>query len=155
MDLKDKKILLTGASGFLGTNVLEKLIARGVPKENIRMPHSAEMDLRKLADCDRAVEGQNIVIHAAGITGNAEFHKAHPAEIFYDNLSMGVQLMDAVRRAGVEKFITIGSATEYPEQAPMPLNEENLWLGPVEETHAPYTVAKKMMLVEAQAYRAQ
>lgn len=155
MDLKDKKILVTGAGGFLGTHILETLVARGVPERNILMPRSTELDLRKLGDCDKAVEGQHLVIHTAGITGNIEFHKAHPAEIFYDNLVMGVQLMEAARRGGVEKFITIGSATEYPEYAPVPLNEENLWLGPVEETHVSYTIAKKMLLVEAQAYRAQ
>jgi GDP-L-fucose synthase len=155
MELTDKKIVLTGGAGFLGTHVFNKLIDRGVPRENIFIPRSADLDLRKIEDCERAVNGRQVVIHTAGVTGNAEFHKAHPGSIFYDNLTMGVQLMDAARRAGVEKFVTIGSATEYPLNVPMPLNEENLWLGPVEENHAPYTIAKKMLLVEAQAYRNQ
>lgn len=155
MDLRDKKILLTGGNGFLGTHVLEALIARGVSQENVFMPRSAELDLRILTNCARAVKGRQIVIHTAGITGNAEFHKAHPGSIFYDNLVMGVQLMEAARNAGVEKFVTIGSATEYPSSAVMPLTEDELWIGPVERNHEAYTIAKKMLLVEAQAYRSQ
>lgn len=155
IDLINKKILVTGGSGFLGSHLFKKLTERGVPENKIFIPRSSYLDLRKIDDCKRAVDGQNIIIHAAGITGNVEFHKTHPGAIFYDNLVMGVQLMEMARIAGVEKFITIGSATEYPLLAPMPLNEENLWIGPVEENHAPYTIAKKMLLVEAQAYRAQ
>lgn len=155
MELKDKKILLTGGSGFLGAHVSATLVARGVAKENIFSPRSRELDLRKLADCEAAVKGRDLVIHAAGITGDVEFHKAHPGSIFYDNLVMGVQLMDAARRAGVKKFVTIGSATEYPSGADMPLREDELWNGPVEKNHEAYTIAKKMLLVEAQSYRKQ
>jgi len=106
-------------------------------------------------DCERAVAGRHLIIHTAGITGNAEFHKAHPGTIFYDNLVMGVQLMEAARNAGAEKFVTIGSATEYPSNADMPLVEDELWKGSVEENHEAYTIAKKMLLVEAQSYRKQ
>lgn len=155
MVLKDKKILVTGGSGFFGKNIIEALAKRGVSKENIFAPRMAELDLRKKEDCELAVKSKDVVIHLAGITGNAEFHRSHPAEVFYDNLMMGVELMDTARRAGVQKFVTIGSVTEYPEKARLPFHEEDLWIGAVEPIHAPYTVAKKMLLVEAQAYRKQ
>ena len=155
MDWREKKILVTGAAGFLGNHIVAYLKKRGIDESNILTPRSAEYDLRKRADCERAVAGRDLVIHAAGITGNAEFHKAHPADIFYENLTMGVELMEAARKAGVKKFVTIGSATEYPNNAPLPFKEENLWIGPVESMHAPYTVAKKMLLAQGQAYRAQ
>ncbi|MBI2048839.1 MAG: NAD-dependent epimerase/dehydratase family protein [Candidatus Liptonbacteria bacterium] len=155
MNLVDKKILVTGGSGFFGRHIVDCLIARGVPEGNIFAPRMKEFDLRRKEDCESAVKSIDVVIHLAGITGNAEFHKNHPAEVFYDNLMMGVELMDAARRAGVQKFITIGSVTEYPEKARLPFHEEDLWIGAVEPIHAPYTVAKKMLLVEAQAYRKQ
>jgi GDP-L-fucose synthase len=155
MDLKNKKILLTGGGGFFGKHLFKKLISRGVSESNIFMPGSVEFDLRERGNCERAVKGRDIVIHVAGVTGNVEFHASHPAKIFYDNIMMGVELMETARRAGVTKFVTIGSATEYPEHSPLPLAEENLWIGPVELLHAPYTIAKKMLLVQAQAYRKQ
>ena len=155
IDLRDKKILVTGGAGFLGTRVVKCLIARGVPEKNITVPRVEETDLREYAACEQAVRGIDIVIHLAGVTGDAEFHRAHPAQIFYDNLSMGVQLMEASRQAGVKKFIAAGSITEYPESAPLPYREENLWIGPFEHLHAPYTVVKKMLGVQAEAYRAQ
>ncbi|OGY24443.1 MAG: GDP-fucose synthetase, partial [Candidatus Woykebacteria bacterium GWB1_45_5] len=128
---------------------------RGVSKENVFVPRSKEVDLRKKENCVAVVRGQDIVIHLAGTTGGIAFHKEHPAQTFYDNLMMGVELMEAARNACVEKFVTIGSATEYPEHAPLPFKEENLWLGPSEEIHVPYAIAKKMLLVQAQAYRKQ
>lgn len=155
MVLKDKKVLVTGGSGFFGTNFIERLTSRGVPKEDIFSPRIEELDLRKREDCELAVKGIDVVIHLAGITGNAEFHRKHPADVFYDYLIMGVELMDAARRAGVKKFVTIGSITEYPEKARLPFREEDLWIGAPEAIHAPYTVAKKMLLVQAQAYRKQ
>jgi GDP-L-fucose synthase len=155
MDLKSKKILLTGGAGFLGSHVVKKLLDCGVRRENIFVPRSRELDLRDKKNCERVVLGQNLVIHLAGITGDTEFHRENPAKIFYDNLMMGVELMEAARLTGVEKFVTIGSATEYPENAPLPMSEENLWIGFPEAVHAPYTVAKKMLLVQAQAYRKQ
>ncbi len=155
MDLKDKKILVTGGAGFLGSRIVEKLIERGVAREYISVPRSRDFDLRSAEACARAVLGQDIVIHAAATTGGIVFHEEHPAKVFYDNLMMGVELMEASRKAGVEKFVTIGSATEYPENAPIPYAEENLWLGITEPIHIPYTIAKKMLLVQGTAYRAQ
>lgn len=154
-NLQYKKILVTGGTGFLGQHIVRNLLARGVPQKNIFTPKSEDLDLRKRENCRKAVAGRNVVIHTAGITGNVELHKNHPARIFYDNLMMGVELMEAARVSGVEKFVTIGSATEYPNNARLPYREEDLWIGPVEENHAPYTIAKKMLLVEAQAYRKQ
>jgi len=155
IDLKNKKILVTGAGGFLGQHIVEKLKSRGVSGKNIRAPRSKEIDLRKKENCEKAVEGVDLVVHAAGVTGGVQFHKEHPAEIFYDNLMMGVELMEAARIKNIEKFIAIGSATEYPDNAPLPYREEDIWLGPPEESHAPYTTAKRMLLVEGQAYRKQ
>ncbi len=155
MKLKDKKILVTGGSGFLGQHVVGKLVNAGVPRENIFTPGAKELDLRERKNCDAAVKGQEVVFHLAGNTGNVELSRTRPAEVFYDNMVMSVELMDAARIAGVEKFITIGSALEYPDNAPLPFNEKDLWSGPFEPFHAPYTIAKKMLLVQSQAYRKQ
>lgn len=155
IDLRNKKILVTGAAGFVGGHVVKKLAERGVPEKNISVPRSKELDLRIRANARTAVRGCDIVFHVAGMTGGVEFHRAHPAEIFYTNLMMGVELMEAARVAGVQKFVTIGSVTEYPEHGALPYRETDLWLGPVEALHAPYTVAKKMLLVQGEAYRRQ
>jgi len=155
IDLRNKRILVTGGAGFLGSHVVEVLKRRGVPEAVINAPRREECDLRLKENCERSVAGKDVVIHLAGITGDAEFHRAHPGEIFYDNLIIGVELMEAARQAGVEKFITAGSVTEYPENSPLPFREENLWMGAPAALHAPYTVAKKMLLVQAQAYRAE
>jgi GDP-L-fucose synthase len=155
MDLKDKHILVTGGGGFLGSWVVKELIRRGVPEGNISVPRSKDTDLRVESNCVEAVKGKDIVIHIAALTGGIEFHAKHPGEIFYDNLLMNVQLMEAARVAGVKKFVSIGSATEYPANAEAPYREDDLWKGPVEKGHFPYSTAKLMMLVQGQAYRTQ
>ena len=155
MNLANKKILVAGGNGFLGPYVIQKLIDHGAQKENMYAPRGEACDLRVLENCEKAVAGRELALNLAGTTGNAQFHRDHPAEIFYDNLMIGIQLMEAARRAGVQKFISIGSATEYPENALLPYTEENLWLGFPAPTHAPYSIAKKMTLVQAQAYRAE
>ncbi len=155
LNLANKKILVTGGAGFLGHHVVQKLLARGVAPKNISVPRSKEIDLRKKENCTSVVRDQDIVIHLAGTTGGIAFHKEHPAQTFYDNLMMGVELIEAARASGVTKFVTIGSATEYPEHAPLPFKEEDLWSGSSEEIHIPYAIAKKMLLVQTQAYRNQ
>ena len=155
INLKEKRIMVTGAAGFLGGFVIERLLERGVPEGNIFVPRSQEFDLRKWESCQRVVEGQDIVIHLAAKVGGIGFNRERPGELFYDNAIMGIQLMEAAREAGTEKFVAIGTICAYPKFTPVPFKEENLWDGYPEETNAPYGLAKKMMLVQAQAYRQQ
>ncbi len=153
MDIANEKILITGGNGFLGSRVVAALIARGVPKENIFAPRSAELNLLKKEDCEKAVAGQGVVIHLAAVVGGIGANREHPGKFFYENLMMGVQLMEAARLAGVKKFAAIGTICAYPKFTPVPFKEDDLWNGYPEETNAPYGLAKKMLLVQAQAYR--
>jgi GDP-L-fucose synthase len=155
IDLATKKILVTGGSGFLGSHVVNGLLRRGVPKENIFIPSSKELDLRKWESCLRVVKGQEIIFDLAAVTGDLLLRTKIPGTLFYDNLIMGVQLIEAARQAGVQKIITIGSAAAYPENAPTPLKEEDLWMGPQSFINISYGLAKKMLLVQGQAYRHQ
>jgi len=155
MQLKTKKILVTGGAGFLGSFVVQKLIQRGVPKKNIFIPRSKDLDLRKIENCQKAVGGKDVVIHLAGKVGGIGFNKGRPGELFYDNLIMGAQLMEVARCAEVEKFVAISTICAYPKFTPVPFKESALWDGYPEETNAPYGLAKKMLLVQAQAYRQQ
>ncbi len=151
----NRRILVTGGSGFLGSFLVKKMKAKGVSGENIRMPRSRELDLRIWENCARAVKDIDIVFHLAASVGGIGFNVKFPGSIFYDNAIMGIQLMEAARRGGVEKFIAIGTACAYPKFTPAPFTEEDLWTGYPEETNAPYGVAKKMLLVQSQAYRQQ
>ena len=155
MKLKNKKILVTGGAGFLGSFVVKKLLGKEIPKENIIIPHSADLDLKKWENCQKAVDGVDVVIHLAAKVGGIGFNKEKPGELFYDNLIMSIQLMEAARQAGIKKFIAIGTICAYPKITPVPFKEDDLWNGYPEETNAPYGLAKKMMLVQAQAYRQQ
>jgi GDP-L-fucose synthase len=155
MELKDKKILVTGGNGFLGTKVIDHLVAHGALRADISAPRSSDCDLRRWDDCVEAVAGQDVVIHLAAVVGGIGANKEHPGKFFYENLMMGVQLMEAARLAGVKKFVAIGTICAYPKFTPVPFKEEDLWNGYPEETNAPYGLAKKMMLVQAQAYRAE
>ncbi|MEK7546607.1 MAG: GDP-L-fucose synthase [Patescibacteria group bacterium] len=155
MDLKDKKILLTGAAGFLGKQVYKKLVTRGVLETNIAAPNKETSDLRDREVCDRLTNGIDVVIHVAGTVGGIGFNKEHPAEAFYDNAAMALNLIDSSYRAGVKKFVGVGTVCEYPKFSPVPFKEDDLWNGYPEETNAPYGLAKKMMLVGTQAYRQQ
>ena len=154
-DFVSKKILLTGGSGFLGSFVSEELVARGVKRDNIIIPRSRDLDLRKWENCLQAVEGADIVIHLAAKVGGIGYNLKFPGELFYDNAVMGIQLMEAARQAGVEKFVAVGTVCAYPKFTPVPFKEENLWDGYPEETNAPYGVAKKALLVQAESYRKQ
>jgi GDP-L-fucose synthase len=155
MNLLDKNILVTGGAGFLGSFVVERLLERGVPKENIFILHSEEYDLRKWENCEKVVKNQDVVIHLAAKAGGIGFNREKPGELFYDNAIMSIQMMEAARQAGVEKFVAIGTICAYPKFTPVPFKEDDLWNGYPEETNAPYGLAKKMILVQAQAYRQQ
>jgi len=155
ISLEKKKILVTGGGGFLGSFVVKKLIERGVPRANISIPNFGEYDLRKLEDCKKVVGNSEIVIHLAANTGGAGYHEGRPGELFYDNITMNVFMMEAVRGTAVEKYVSIGSATAYPESAPVPYKEDYLWTGYPQKLNAPYSFAKLMQLVQGQAYRTQ
>ena len=151
----NKRILVTGGAGFLGSFVVEKLVERGAHPGRIRIPRSKDMDLRVWENCSKVVEGIDIVIHLAARVGGIGFNQENPGTLFYDNLMMGVQLMETARKVGVEKFVAVGTVCAYPKFTLVPFKEEDLWNGYPEETNAPYGLAKKMLLVQAQAYRQQ
>lgn len=147
--------MLTGGAGFLGSFVTEKLKARGC--KNIFIPTEQEYDLTKTTAIDAAFKASNpdIVIHLAAKVGGIGANRANPGSFFYDNLIMGCQLMEIARQRKVEKFVALGTICAYPKFAPVPFKEEDLWNGYPEETNAPYGLAKKMLLVQSQAYRQQ
>ena len=160
---QDKRVLVTGGSGFLGAYIVKKLVGRRAGE--VIVPRFEEYDLRdpvgvlRLMD-DISREGSEdlsdtILIHLAALAGGIGANRARPAEFFYDNLIMGVPLMHAAWQYGIGKFVAIGSICAYPKFTPVPFREENLWDGYPEETNAPYGLAKKMLLVQAQAYREQ
>ena len=151
----NKKILVTGGAGFLGSFLVEKLEEKGVSGENIKIPRSKDTDLRRWENCVEVVKDTDIVIHLAARVGGIGFNRKYPATLFYDNAIMGIQLIEAARQEGVEKFVAIGTVCAYPKFTPVPFKEENLWNGYPEETNAPYGLAKKMLLVQSQAYRQQ
>jgi len=155
MDLENKKILLTGGDGFLGKFVQKELLENGVREKDIRIPHHVDNDLRVWDNCEEAVAGVDLVIHLAASVGGIGYNQRNPGVLFYDNMIMGAQLMEAARRYDVEKFIQIGTVCAYPKFTLVPFKEDALWDGYPEETNAPYGVAKKALLVQAQAYREQ
>jgi len=155
INLKTKKILVTGGMGFLGSHLIKKLLDKGVPQKNIFISLHSKVDLTKLENCKKVVKNKNIIIHLAAMVGGIGLNREKPGQIFYDNLIMGIQLMDEARKAKIEKFVAIGTICAYPKFTPIPFKEKNLWDGYPEETNAPYGLAKKMLLVQAQAYRQQ
>jgi len=152
---KDNKFLLTGGAGFLGSFIVEKLLKKGVKKQDIRIPRSKNHDLRTWENCKEVVKDIDIVIHLAARVGGIGFNMKYPANLFYDNAMMGIQLLEASRLAGVKKFIGLGTVCSYPKFTPVPFKEDDLWNGFPEETNSPYGIAKKILLVQQQAYRAQ
>jgi GDP-L-fucose synthase len=153
--LKNKRILVTGGAGFLGAQVVNQLLAAGADKETIAIPRSRDCDLRSLASCEQAVRDQDIIIHLAAHVGGIGLNREKPAELFYDNLIMGTQLIHAAYQAGVEKFVCVGTICAYPKFTPVPFKEDDIWDGYPEETNAPYGIAKKALLVQLQSYRQQ
>lgn len=150
---KGKTVLLTGGNGFLGKYVKQEL-AQLKPKKII-IPDSRKDDLRIAKNIKRLLENVDIVIHLAANVGGIEYNKKYPGTLFYENLIMGVQLMEEARKANVKKFVALGTICAYPKFAPIPFREEDIWNGYPEETNAPYGLAKKMLLVQSQAYRSQ
>jgi GDP-L-fucose synthase len=150
-----RRVCVTGGAGFLGSFVTEKLRQQGAAE--IFVPHLEQYDLVKLDDIHRMLDDAqpDLIIHLAALAGGIGANRARPADFFYINLMMGVQLMHAAWQRGVGKFVAIGTICAYPKFTPLPFKEENLWDGYPEETNAPYGLAKKMLLVQSQAYREQ
>ncbi|MGE5305794.1 MAG: GDP-L-fucose synthase family protein [Alphaproteobacteria bacterium] len=155
MHWSERRVVVTGGAGFLGSAVVHKLTERGCSE--VFVPRSKDYDLRDQRMIARLYEDARpqIVIHLAAVVGGIGANQANPGSFFYDNAVMGVQMMEYGRRSGVEKFVAIGTVCAYPKFAAVPFREEELWNGYPEETNAPYGLAKKMLLVQAQAYRSQ
>jgi GDP-L-fucose synthase len=153
MDLATKRVLVTGGSGFLGRHIVTRLRAEGCAQ--VVVPRKADYDLTREADVARMVAQAQpqVVIHAAGVVGGIGANRVNPGRFFYDNLLMGALTMEHSRRALVEKYVAVGTICAYPKHTPVPFREEDLWNGYPEETNAAYGLAKKMLLVQAQAYR--
>lgn len=148
-----RRVCVTGGAGFLGSFVVAELRRRGASE--IFIPQIEQYDLTQGEAIKRMLDEAcpDVIIHLAAKVGGIGANRAHPAEFFYDNLMMGVQLMHQAWQRGVEKFVAIGTVCAYPKFTPVPFREEDLWNGYPEETNAPYGLAKKMLLVQAQAYR--
>lgn len=155
LNLSEKKIVVTGGAGFLGRQVVDQLTQAGADLNKITIPRSRDSDLRSLENCQRIADQQDIIIHLAAHVGGIGLNREKPAELFYDNLMMGTQLIHAAYLSGVEKFVCVGTICAYPKFTPVPFKEDDLWEGYPEETNAPYGIAKKALLVQLQSYRQQ
>jgi len=155
LDLTNKQILVTGGAGFLGRQVIDQLVKAGADADKISVTRSRDCDLRVMENCQRAADKQDIIIHLAAHVGGIGLNLLKPAELFYDNLMMGAQLIHAAYQTGVEKFVCVGTICAYPKFTPVPFKEDDLWNGYPEETNAPYGIAKKALLVQLQSYRQQ
>jgi GDP-L-fucose synthase len=155
MEWREQRVIVTGGAGFLGSYVVERLRQRGC--RQVIVPRSKDYDLRDQGAVVRLYEEAepDVVIHLAAVVGGIGANRANPGRFFYDNAVMGIQLMEFARRANVKKFVAVGTICSYPKFTPVPFREDELWNGYPEETNAPYGLAKKMLLVQAQAYRAQ
>ncbi|MFA5088271.1 MAG: GDP-L-fucose synthase [Candidatus Omnitrophota bacterium] len=152
---ENKRVVVTGGAGFLGQKVVAELQGKG--GSNIFVPHEEKYDLRELPAIKRLFQDAQpqIVVHLAAVVGGIGANRENPGKFFYDNLMMGAQMMEQARIFGVEKFVAIGTICAYPKFTPVPFKEGDLWNGYPEETNAPYGLAKKMLLVQSQAYRQQ
>jgi GDP-L-fucose synthase len=155
LSLSEKRIVVTGGAGFLGRQVVAQLQKAGANPDKIAVPRSQDADLRVMENCQRVADQQDIIIHLAAHVGGIGLNREKPAELFYDNLMMGTQLIHAAYLAGVEKFVCVGTICAYPKFTPVPFREDDLWEGYPEETNAPYGIAKKALLVQLQSYRQQ
>ena len=157
IDLPQERIVVTGGAGFLGRRVQAELMRCGVPAESILVPRHEAFDLTRDDDVSRmyACLRPTIVIHLAALVGGIGANRANPGLFFYANMAMGLHLIEHARRTGVKKFVQVGTICAYPKFTPVPFKEENLWNGFPEETNAPYGIAKKVLLVMLQAYRAE
>lgn len=153
--LSNKRITVTGGAGFLGTNVVNRLRERGC--QNVFVPRSKDYNLVDNAAVKRLYQDSkpDVVIHLAAIVGGIGANRENPGKFFYNNLMMGLQMIEQGRLFGLEKFVAIGTICAYPKFTPVPFKEDDLWNGYPEETNAPYGLAKKMLLVQSQAYRQQ
>ena len=152
---RKRRVVVTGGFGFLGSYVVQKLRSHGA--KHVLVPAHADYDLRQLSAVEQMYRDMqpDIVIHLAALVGGIGANRERPGEFFYDNLMMGAQLMEVGRQRDIEKFVAIGTVCAYPKLTPLPFKEEDLWSGYPEETNAPYGLAKKMLLVQGQAYRQQ
>jgi GDP-L-fucose synthase len=152
---ESRRFCVTGGAGFLGSFLIEKMRQRGA--KDIFVPHIENYNLVKPEDISRMLDDSrpDVIIHLAAHVGGIGANREHPAEFFYDNLMMGVQLMHQAWQRGIEKFVALGTVCAYPKFTPVPFREDDLWNGYPEETNAPYGLAKKMLLVQAQSYRQQ
>lgn len=150
---RERRVVVTGGAGFLGSYVVEKLRQRGC--QQIVVPRSREYDLREKSPIVHLLREvrPHLIIHLAAVVGGIGANRKHPGQFFYDNAMMGIQLIEEARRCGVEKFVCAGTICAYPKYTPVPFQEQDLWNGYPEETNAPYGLAKKMLLVQLQAYR--
>ncbi|MFM8307091.1 MAG: GDP-L-fucose synthase family protein [Microcystis aeruginosa] len=155
LNLSEQRIVVTGGGGFLGRQVVNQLIAAGANPEKITIPRSKDCDLRVWENCQRLAKEEDLIIHLAAHVGGIGLNREKPAELFYDNLMMGTQLIHAAYLAGVQKFVCVGTICAYPKFTPVPFREDDLWSGYPEETNAPYGIAKKALLVQLESYRLQ
>ena len=155
MAWENKRVLVTGGNGFLGKWVCRQLLSSGILPENIIVPSSKEFDLRFRENCISVVSDADIVLHLAGRDGGIQYNMQHPGSIFYDNIMMNLQMMEAARVANVEKYVSVGSVCSYPRNTDIPFLEKNFWNGYPDHEYAAYCMAKKMSVIQSRAYKEQ